>query len=220
MVPTVRLSRLISLEYLYPTMTPRFYVPYSSVTPACKKDRSEHPIHGTHEKAYFVTLSVRDKTIDRAMLFVDGPLKDLLKVDFPALDSWFEEDVPIYQHPKDPYKRIDVLHSTRSIRVEVDGVTLAASSSPLFLLETSLRVRYYLPPTSIEWKHLSKSDTITYCPYKGRAEYYNVTVNEKTYRDVVWYYQYPTAESAAIAGHICFFNEKVDVWVDGVKEGQ
>lgn len=74
-------------------------------------------------------------------------------------DQWFEEDVPICQPRKDPYKRIDILTSTRSIKVTLDGVTLAESSSPLFLLETSLRPRYYLPPTSVNREVLSKSDT-------------------------------------------------------------
>ena len=134
------------------------------------------------------------------------------------MDQWYEEDVPIYCHPKDPYKRIDVLHSTRTVKVGLDGVTLAESSHPLFLLETSLRTRHYLPPTSVRWEYLSKSGTETLCPYKGRANYYDVSVGGKVYRDVVWYYRYPTAESGAIAGHLCFYNEKVDVWVDGVKE--
>ena len=101
-----------------------------------------------------------------------------------------------------------------------DGIALATTTSPLFLLETSLRPRYYLPPTSVNWQVLSKSDTETYCPYKGRANYYNITVNGKEYKDLVWYYQYPTLESAAIAGHLCFYNEKVDIWIDGTKEKQ
>ena len=99
-----------------------------------------------------------------------------------------------------------------------DNTPLATTTSPIFLLETSLRPRYYLPPTSVNWSVLSKSDTETFCPYKGRANYYNITVNGKEYKDLVWYYQYPIPESAAIAGHLCFYNEKVDVWVDGVKE--
>lgn len=134
------------------------------------------------------------------------------------MDQWFEEDVPIYGHPKDPYKRIDILHSTRNVKIGIDGVTLADSSSPLLLLETTLRTRHYLPPTSVKWEYLRKSGTETLCPYKGRANYYDVVVNGKEYRDLVWYYRYPTSESAPIAGYMCFYNEKVDVWVDGEKE--
>jgi uncharacterized protein (DUF427 family) len=51
-----------------------------------------------------------------------------------------------------------------------------------------------------------------------RGSYYNVKVKGKEIKDVVWYYRYPTAESALVAGRLCFYNEKVDVFVDGVKE--
>jgi len=134
------------------------------------------------------------------------------------MDQWFEEDTPIYQHPKDPYKRIDILPSSRSIKVALDGTTLAETSNPLILLETSLRPRYYLPPTCVNWEVLRKSSTETYCPYKGKAGYWDVEVGGKVSKDLVWFYQYPTAESALVAGHLCFYNEKVDVWVDGEKE--
>ena len=100
----------------------------------------------------------------------------------------------------------------------LNGVTLAQASNALFLFETSLRPRYYLPPTSVDWSLLSKSDSETYCPYKGRANYYNVTVNGKEYKDLIWWYQYPTSESAPIVGALCFYNEKVDIWIDGVQE--
>ena len=163
------------------------------------------------------TLTVSDLATKRVLIFKNA-LHDLIKFDFHALDQWFEEDVPVYGHPKDPYKRIDILHSTRNIKVSIDGVTLADSSAPLFLLETTLRTRHYLPPTSVSWEFLRPSESMTLCPYKGRAEYYHAVVKGKVYRDVVWYYRYPTSESAPIAGYMCFYNERVDVWVDGVKE--
>lgn len=122
-------------------------------------------------------------------------------------------------HPKDPYKRIEIFPSTRDIRVEVDGVVVAQSNSNMFLYETLLRTRHYLPATAVkDWGFLTKSDTTTFCPYKGQAEYYHLKVGGKLIEDAVWYYTYPTHESAAIQGRLCFYNEKVDVFVDGVKE--
>lgn len=174
-------------------------------------------IEGTGDRAYFGTLTVGQRASDRILLF-DNVMNNLIKIDFHAMDQWFEEDVPVYGHPKDPYKRIDILHSTRNIRVDINGVTLADSSAPLLLLETTLRTRYYLPPTSVKWEYLRRSDTQTLCPYKGSANYYHVEVNGKVYRDLVWYYRYPTIESAPIAGYMCFYNEKVNIWVDGKKE--
>jgi uncharacterized protein (DUF427 family) len=175
-------------------------------------------VEGTNDAVHFVQLDNGRVATNRLLLFDIDTLKGLYKVDFHSMDQWFEEDVPVYGHPKDPYKRIDILHSTRNVKVAVDGVTLADSSSHLFLLETTLRTRHYLPPTSVNWEYLRKSDTETLCPYKGRANYYDVIVNGKQYRDLVWYYRYPTSESAPIAGYMCFYNEKVDLWVDGEKE--
>ncbi|KAF2181019.1 DUF427-domain-containing protein [Zopfia rhizophila CBS 207.26] len=196
---------------------PQFYIPTTSFTSHAILAKSS-PISGTNGGAHLGKLTIGGKSTDRVIIFSTDNLKDLVKVDFEEMDQWFEEDVPIYQHPKDPFKRIDILNSTRPVKVALDGVTLAECSNPLFLLETSLRTRYYLTPTSVKWEYLTKSDTETYCPYKGKANYYNVTIDGKEYKDLVWYYVYPTAESAPIAGHMCFYNEKVDIWVDGVRE--
>lgn len=143
----------------------------------------------------------------------------LIKIPSKSLDQWFEEDVPLYSsHPKDPYKRIEILPSSRAVKIALDGVVLAEAANPVFLFETLLRTRYYLPPTSVKWELLRKSQTTSYCPYKGMAEYYHAEVNGKLYEDVVWYYRYPTLESISIANLLCFYNEKVQVWVDGVEE--
>lgn len=192
-------------------------MPASALVNAADLRVDSTAIPGTGDHAYLGTLTVSDLATKRVLIF-KNTLHDLIKFDFHALDQWFEEDVPVYGHPKDPYKRIDILHSTRNIKVGIDGVTLADSSAPLFLLETTLRTRHYLPPTSVSWEFLRPSETMTLCPYKGRAEYYHAVVKGKVYRDVVWYYRYPTSESAPIAGYMCFYNERVDVWVDGVKE--
>ena len=82
-----------------------------------------------------------------------------------------------------------------------------------------LRTRYYLQPTAIlDWTMLSPSETTSFCPYKGQASYYHLKVGEREIKDAIWYYVYPTAESAMIQGRLCFYNEKVDVFVDGKKE--
>jgi uncharacterized protein (DUF427 family) len=195
----------------------RYYVPTSSFTSEATLEKMA-PIQGTNGAAHLGRLTVGNHSTERVVFFNTNALLDLVKIDFRAIDQWFEEDVAIYCHPKDPYKRIDILSSTRSIKVSVDGVMLAESSNPLLLLETTLRTRYYLPPTSVNWEYLVQSETATLCPYKGRANYYHVKVNGKVHRDMVWYYRYPTPESAPIAGYMCFYNEMVDIWVDGEEE--
>ena len=130
-------------------------------------------------------------------------------------DQWLEEDIPIYVHPKDPFKRVDILPSQRPIEIKVLGKAVAKSSSSMHLIETGLPTRYYLPLASVDQSVLRKSSLVTKCPYKGEAEYYHVMVDGQEMQDLVWYYRFTTQESAAIAGLVCFYNEKVDVVLDG-----
>ncbi|MCJ1225465.1 hypothetical protein MMC12_002114 [Toensbergia leucococca] len=195
---------------------PVYYVPIKDINDdALKWDK---PIPNTQEGAYLSTLTVGEKSTDRILVFTKGALKGLVRIEFGAVDSWLEEDTPIYIHPKDPYKRISTIPSSRTITIKIAGHTIAESSSPLFLLETELPMRFYLPPTSVNWKYLSASETVTGCPYKGDANYYNVAIDGKEYKDIIWWYKLPTAESMLIAGKLCFYNEKVDVFIDGVEQ--
>jgi uncharacterized protein (DUF427 family) len=143
-------------------------------------------------------------------------LRDAVRLDWNAMSEWFEEDEPVYTHPRDPYTRVDILASNRSVRVELDGVVLAESHSPRILFETGLPPRYYLPITDLRMDLLVPSSTQSHCPYKGTAGYWSVQLGEKTYEDYVWIYRTPLPESQKIAGLACFYNERVDLYVDGV----
>jgi uncharacterized protein (DUF427 family) len=152
-----------------------------------------------------------------ATRFPDLELRDLVKLRFDAMDEWLEEDEPIYVHPRDPYKRVDILASSRHVVVEVDGVTVADSRQPRILFETSLPPRYYLPLTDVRMELLHPSDTRTHCPYKGTATYWTVDTGQGRHEDVVWIYRAPLPESQKVTGLACFYNEKVDLTVDGVR---
>jgi uncharacterized protein (DUF427 family) len=102
--------------------------------------------------------------------------------------------------------------------VEVDGVTLADSHSPRILFETGLPARYYLPLSDLRTELMRPTETTSHCPYKGTAAYWSVQVGDTTYDDLVWIYRTPLPESVKIAGLACFYNEKVDLFVDGVRE--
>ncbi|TFK60985.1 DUF427-domain-containing protein [Pluteus cervinus] len=148
-----------------------------------------------------------------------GQLAGLIKLDFGAMDSWFEEDEEIFIHPKDPYKRVDVAQSSRHVRVEVSGVEVANTRAPRFLYETGLPVRTYIPKTDCRLDLLVTSDLKTGCPYKGFAQYYHVQVSPgKKVDNIVWWYDAPNLECAGIRGYVAFYDEKVDVWVDGQKQ--
>jgi uncharacterized protein (DUF427 family) len=132
-----------------------------------------------------------------------------------SLDHWFEEDEEVFVHARDPYTRIDILASSREVRVVVDGVPVAESTNAHFLFETGLPVRYYLPKTDVDMSALTPTTHVTACPYKGTARYWDVTINGHTYDNLVWGYDSPLPESQKIAGMVAFYNEKVDIYVDG-----
>jgi uncharacterized protein (DUF427 family) len=104
--------------------------------------------------------------------------------------------------------------------VKIGDVVVAESSAPFLLYETGFPVRYYLPKTSVKFELIEPTKTVTSCPYKGDANYYSIIIDGKEYKDHIWWYRYPTPESIAIAGRLCFYNEKVDIYIDGVKEGR
>jgi uncharacterized protein (DUF427 family) len=140
----------------------------------------------------------------------DPDLADYVILEFNAFE-WREEDEPIFSHPHDPFSRIDVLRSSRHIRVESDGVLLAESSRPMLLFETLLPVRFYLPREDVV-SRLEPSDTVSYCAYKGRASYFSVPDGPK---DVAWTYHEPLHDAEPVRDRICFFDERVDVILDG-----
>jgi uncharacterized protein (DUF427 family) len=140
----------------------------------------------------------------------DADMADYVILEFNAFE-WREEDERIVSHPHDPFGRIDVLRSSRHIRVESDGRLLAESSRPMLLFETLLPVRYYLPREDVVVR-LEHSDTVSYCAYKGRASYYSVSDGP---RDVAWTYHEPLHDAEQVRDHICFFDERLDVIVDG-----
>jgi uncharacterized protein (DUF427 family) len=135
-----------------------------------------------------------------------------------TMDHWFEEDEEVYVHPRDPHTRVDVLRSSRHVRIEVGGVTLAESVRPTLLFETGLPVRYYLPKTDVRMHLMERSERSTGCPYKGTAEYWSVVIDGDRLDDVVWSYPFPTLEAARIAGLVCFYDERVDVYIDEEKQ--
>ena len=132
-----------------------------------------------------------------------------------AMDAWFEEDEEVYVHPRDPYTRVDILASSRHVLVRAGGEVVAESHKPTLLFETGLPVRFYLPPTDVRRDKLRPSATTSQCPYKGTAGYWSVEAGGETFPDLAWTYRAPLPESVKVAGLICFYNERVDLVVDG-----
>ena len=182
--------------------------------------RTEHsPSRG--EAQYFTATTDAREVADAAWHYPDSPIEELrdhVRLDWKAMDSWFEEDEEVFIHPRDPHSRVDVLHSSRHVEVHVDGVKIADTTRPTLLFETGLPVRYYVPQTDVRMDLLTSTDTETGCPYKGFAHYWTVDTGAGTHEDLAWSYRSPFHESHKIAGLVSFYNEKVDLVVDGVAQ--
>lgn len=145
---------------------------------------------------------------------LDGLLTfDWFRREEPGVEHWYEEAEEVFVHPRDPYKRVDAIPSSRHVVVRVDGHVVADTVRPVLVFETRLPVRYYIPPADVDVSPLAESELVTRCPYKGTARYWSVGG-----RDIVWSYPDPLAAVGAIAGLMAFYNEVVDIEVDGVAQ--
>ncbi|MBT2408986.1 DUF427 domain-containing protein [Streptomyces sp. ISL-12] len=166
------------------------------------------------------TLQVGPETrAGAAWVWAEGapaPLHNTVRFEWDALDSWFEEDEPVFVHPRSPYSRVDALRSNSTVRVEVEGVVLAEATGCVKLFETGLPTRYYLDRADVDWTRLRPSDTVTRCPYKGTTSgYWSFGGPDATHEDIAWAYDFPTLQAHRIAGLTAFYNEHVDLYVDG-----
>ena len=143
------------------------------------------------------------------------PIGGYLAFYWDTMDAWYEEDEEVFVHARDPYHRVDVLESSRHVRVSMNGEIVAETNRPKILFETGLPPRYYIPPEDVREEVLAGSEKTTGCPYKGVASYYSVEAGGEQVEDLVWYYPEPIPEAAKIEGHLAFYNEKVDIEVDG-----
>ncbi|WP_224769031.1 DUF427 domain-containing protein [Nocardioides ochotonae] len=186
------------------------------------RDAPRHPSsffgpHGPVAQWYDVALG--ERTVPHAAWVRDDPaLADLLILSWQpgVLDRWTEEDETVLMHPRDPHKRVEALASSRHVVVELDGVRLAESRRPVLLLETGLPTRYYLPREDVALELLEASDTRSTCPYKGTTDDYWSLPGHPEADDIAWSYADPLPAVAKIAGRVAFYDERVDLTVDGV----
>lgn len=201
---------------------PVYYFPKQDV----RMDLLEPSGERTHDErkgeAERLRIRLGDRVADEAAWSFTRPIEewpeitDYVAFTWNAMDKWMEEEEEVFVHPRDPYKRIDVMPSSRHVRIEWSGQTVAESRQPRLLFETGLPTRYYLPPEDVRTDLLQATHTSSRCPYKGIASYWSVSVGNKVGKDFVWSYPNPIPECPKIKGLMCFFNERVDaIYVDG-----
>lgn len=205
-----------------PGVLPVYYFPLGDVRADLLEpsDRVQsHPILGERS---FYHLRIGDRRVENAgWRFVALPpeaaaLAEHVAFYWDRLDHWYEEDDEVFVHPRDPYHRVDVLNSSRHVRVIVGGEVVAESHRPRLLFETGLPTRYYLPRMDVKMNLLTQSKTVTQCPYKGRTVHFDLGLGDRAWHDIAWSYPYPIPECPKIENLICFYDERVDaIEVDG-----
>ena len=136
--------------------------------------------------------------------------RDLIGFEFRALDEWLEEEEEQIGHPRDPYHRIDVRRTSRRVRVSVGGELVADTRRSHVLFETGLPPRWYIPRDDV-LASLSPSAHTTVCAYKGTASHWSAAGEEA----IAWSYEEPFGEVQAIQGLVAFYDERVDLEIDG-----
>ncbi|GAA4723962.1 DUF427 domain-containing protein [Phytohabitans rumicis] len=168
-------------------------------------------------------LRLGDRFVERAALAYPAPppeaerLRGLVALFWRAMDEWYEEELLAIAHVRDPYHRVDALQSSRHVRVSLDGVTLAESHRATVIYETGLVPRWYFPIEDVV-APLTPTEHTTRCAYKGEAVYWSVLVGDAPYVNLAWTYREPRPDAAPARDQVAFFNERVDVDVDGVRE--
>jgi uncharacterized protein (DUF427 family) len=156
---------------------------------------------------------------DAAWTYINPPeqfadLKDRVTFNWDTLD-WYEEDERVFVHARDPHKRVDTLASSRHVQIMIAGEVIADTHKPHLLFETHLPTRYYIPQTDVRMQYLHETSHTSQCPYKGKARYWSAQVGDQTLKNVAWSYPDPIPENPKIKDLISFYNEKVDIYVDG-----
>ncbi|MDQ2750243.1 MAG: DUF427 domain-containing protein [Actinomycetota bacterium] len=203
---------------------PQYYIPVEDIDPELLVDENQeqHLHRGTARRhGLHVGEVSRPATVRLYGADADPAVAHTARFDWAALDAWFEEDEQVFVHPRNPYTRVDALRSRRRVRIERGGVVLADSDAPVLVFETGLPTRYYFDRSDVRWEHLQSSDTQTACPYKGvTSAYWSFVAEDDVHDDLGWSYDFPTRQLLPIAGLVAFYNEFVDVVVDGQPESR
>lgn len=198
-------------------LLPVYYFPEDDVRSALLRPserRTRCPFKG---EARYYAVAVGDHVAENAVWTYPEPLPDApplagyLAFYWNRMERWLEEDEEVFVHPRDPYHRIDVLRSSRRVRVRIGGEIVADTAQPRILFETGLRPRFYISPADVREEALHDSDTRTRCPYKGRASYKRVRAGSSEVADAAWFYPEPLRDAQDVRGWLCFYEEHPEI---------
>jgi uncharacterized protein (DUF427 family) len=204
---------------LYETgLPPQVYVPQDDIRAGLLTPTDHHtfcPFKGT---ASYWSVTAGEAEAENAIWSYPEPIDEASWLQgyagfyWKAMDEWYDEDEPVTLGGlPDPYHRVDVRRSSRTIRVLLGDEVLAETRRPLLLSETGLPNRFYIPAEDVRQDLLKPSDTHTVCPYKGTASYWSVQAGGRELTDAVWTYPQAGGDSAAVSGYLSFLHDDLVV---------
>jgi uncharacterized protein (DUF427 family) len=200
---------------------PVYYFPDGDVRDELLVDSDTRTTCPYKGEAHYHSLRVGDRTIDDAVWYYPAPVENAPFLAghkafyWNRVDEWYAEDEQVFGHPRDPYARIDVYPTSRHVRISLDGQVIAESERAMALFESNLPTRWYLPRDDVRLELLEPSDKQTRCAYKGLASYWHVRVGDAVHEDLAWAYPEPQHDAEPVRDLIAFFDECVDVEIDG-----
>jgi uncharacterized protein (DUF427 family) len=138
----------------------------------------------------------------------------LIEIAWDAPDEWLEEDEELVGHARDPFHRIDCRRTSRHIRVSIGGEVVAETRRAVALFETRLPTRWYIPRDDVSGELTRNDGHRTTCAYKGHATHWDVAGESA----IAWSYELPLNDAMPVRSMIAFYNERVDIDVDGEPE--
>ncbi len=208
-------TRALLMLRFGPKGLPTYFLPREDVVAGALVDEAPGP----DGRPIWSVRSGSDRVLGAAWADPHPGLAGHVTFSWRQLD-WYEEDERVVVHARSPYGRVDTLRSSRRVEVRVGGEIVARSVRPLLLFETYLPTRYYLPFADVRSEFLVPSDTVSVCPYKGVARYWSVRAGDVVVPDAAWSYPDPIAEIPKIRDLVCFFTERLDLFVDGVPQAR
>ena len=194
---------------------PVYYFPDEEIRTDLLEPTDHHSRCPWKGEASYWSVRVRDRVSENAAWgYPDPPWTGYRAFYWDKMDDWLEEDEPAIVHARDPYHRVDILDTSRHVKVAIRGEPVAETTRARVIFETGIPPRWYFPREDVRMELLEDSDTRTGCAYKGFASYWSVGEED----DIAWCYPQPTRDFERIKGYVAFFNERVDLEVDGEEQ--
>jgi uncharacterized protein (DUF427 family) len=192
---------------------PRFYAPVEDFDAEvlARTDHSTHcPFKGD---ASYWSVTAGGTSHENAVWAYESPIAEASWLDgyaslYPGkADEWWVEDEQV-RVLRDPFHRIDVLPSSRRVKVTLSDDVIVDTDRATLLFETGLPAVAYVPRADVR-AAIEPAERETYCPYKGEARYWTVAGVE----EAAWSYEYPRPECTGIAGFLAFDVTKANVTI-------